>query len=96
MLQGEVLQAEELLPADELLPFVVQQLLCPDDDLLRPGAELLCTGPVLLRTGRRHPGSGSCPGSSDTGRTGSCSLNHVDSCSADRVLFDEDGPVFSF
>ena len=82
-----MLQAEKLLPPDELLPLVVQQLLCPHDDLLRPGAELLCTGPVVLCTGRHHSGSGSCPGGSDAGRTGSCSLNNVDSCS------DRPGPL---
>jgi hypothetical protein len=61
VLQAEVLQAAKLLPAHELLPLELQLLLCTAShvlrsgaDLLRSGADLLCTVPVVRRSGDRH------------------------------------------
>lgn len=91
-----MLQAEVLLPPHELLPQLLQFLLCAEQHVLCTGPELLCTGPELLRTGRHHDRTGSTRDGSDAGRTGSCSLKpHSVSSSDDRALFDhEDGPVF--
>jgi hypothetical protein len=62
MLQAAVLQAAQLLPTDELLPpFELQHLLCTAShvlrsraDVLRSGADLLCTVPVVRRSVVRH------------------------------------------